>query len=228
MIRKFRSFFNYWVFIGTNWNFSLATFTIFHEIRGEKKYGLDTLRIDRLKSLSVKGDNKIHGSIYQGCNYFVLEKGFDFLKQYGPFRHFVDFGCGKGRALAVAAHYGFNRITGVDFAAALCQEAESNLRDQKIRFPETKFAVLHEDASMYPIEPDQDVFFFFNPFDEVVMLQVVKNLLASLRKHPRKLWVFYANPVDKEIFLSAGFEERHYIKKLQYLELSILSLTPTR
>jgi len=33
----------------------------------------------------------------------------------------------------------------------------------------------------------------------------------------------YVNPVLKEIFLSAGFEEEYYIKKMHYLELSILS-----
>jgi hypothetical protein len=32
--------------------------------------------------------------------------------------------------------------------------------------------------------------------------------------------------VHKEIFLSAGFEEEYYLKKLEYLELSILSKTP--
>ncbi len=33
----------------------------------------------------------------------------------------------------------------------------------------------------------------------------------------------YANPVHKEIFMSAGFQEEYYFKKLQYLELSILT-----
>lgn len=214
---------NYWVFIGTNWNFGLATFTIYHEIIGERKYQLDTLEIDRLRSISVKGDNLKHGSIYQACNYFILEKGFDFLQKHAPHHHLVDFGSGKGRVLAVAAHYGFEQITGVDFAPALCRQAEQNLCEIRPNFPKAVFTVANEDAALYQIKPDQDVFFFFNPFDEVVMLQVVKNLLSSLRIHPRKLYVLYANPVHKEIFLSAGFVEEYYVKKLQYLELSILT-----
>jgi len=64
--------------------------------------------------------------------------------------------------------------------------------------------------------------FFFNPFDEVVMIKVVRNILASLKEKPRQVHIMYANPVHKEIFLSAGFEEEYYLKKLYYLEVSIL------
>jgi hypothetical protein len=55
------------------------------------------------------------------------------------------------------------------------------------------------------------------------MLQVVKNILASIKQNPRKVYVMYANPVHKEIFLSAGFDEEYYKRRLHYLELSILS-----
>ena len=75
----------------------------------------------------------------------------------------------------------------------------------------------------YKIKKEQNVFFFFNPFDEVVMLKVVKNILASLKEKSRKVYIMYVNPVHKEIFLSAGFKEEYYKRKLQYLELSILS-----
>ena len=68
-----------------------------------------------------------------------------------------------------------------------------------------------------------NVFFFFNPFDEVVMLQVVKNILSSLKENDRKIYVVYINPLHKEIFLSAGFIEEYYLMKMKYLELSILS-----
>ena len=33
----------------------------------------------------------------------------------------------------------------------------------------------------------------------------------------------YVNPVHKEIFESAGFEEEYYERKLKYIELSILA-----
>jgi len=206
-----------------NWNFPLAFFSIYHEIRGERKYSLDTIELDRLKTISVKGDNLNHGSIYQACNYYILEKGLNYLRSINENKNFIDFGCGKGRAMIVAANYGFTNITGIDFARALCVLAEKNIQNTKLLFLSAKFNIICDDAVNYKIQIDQTVFFFFNPFDEVVMLKVVKNILASLKKKERKIYIMYANPVHKEIFLSAGFEEEYYFKKLQYLELSILS-----
>ncbi len=225
-IKKLIYYIKYWFFIGMNWSFPLAFFSIYHEIRGEKKYKLNTMELDRLKTITVKGDNLDHASIYQACNYYILEKGFNYLKSIHENKNIIDFGSGKGRALAVAAHYGFQNITGIEFAKALCLIAEKNIRQSQQLFPSTKFNILCEDVVNYKIEKNQGVFFFFNPFDEVIMLKVVKNILASLKENERKIYIIYANPVLKEVFLSAGFNEEYYFKKLEYLELSILSKVP--
>lgn len=206
-----------------NWNFALAFFSIYHEIKGERKYHLNTIGLDRLKTISVTGENISHASIYQACNYFILEKGFNYLQSIHENKNFTDFGCGKGRAMVVAAHYSFQNITGIDFAKALCASAKKNITYVQQLYPSVKFDIICDDVVNYKIEKYQTVFFFFNPFDEVIMLKVVKNILASLKQNKRKIYIMYANPVHKKIFLSAGFEEEYYLKKLQYLELSILS-----
>ena len=128
----------------------------------------------------------------------------------------------------MAAHYGFKNITGIDFAKALCLTADQNIQKNKAGFPSVKFNIICEDVVNYKIEKDQTVFFFFNPFDDIVMLKVVRNILSSLKEKERKIYIMYANPVHKEIFLSAGFQEEYYLKKLQYLELSILSKEPDK
>ena len=220
------SYLKYFWFITRHWNPRLAFFTIFQEIRGEKKYGIKTMTIDDLQLLDVKGRNKKHASIYQGANYFLLEEAFDYLKESGVTGDLVDYGSGKGRIMAVAAHYGFQQITGIDFAPSLCNMAMKNIGNIQGNYPEVKFDILCEDAVSYTVGKNDNIFFFFNPFDEVIMLQVVKNILQSVRQNPREIYVVYINPVEKEIFLSAGFEEEFYIEKLTYLELSILSLQP--
>lgn len=220
---KFFYYIRYWFFIGINWSFPLAFFSIYHEIRGERKYKIDTTELDRLKKITVTGDNLEHASIYQACNYYILEKGFAYLQSINENKNVTDFGCGKGRAMVVAAHYGFSEITGIDFAKALCNAAEQNIRKTKSLYSPLKFEIICDDVVNYKIGQTQNVFFFFNPFDEVVMLKVVKNILSSFRENNRKIYVMYANPVHKEIFLSAGFQEEYYFKKLQYLELSILT-----
>ena len=220
---NFIYYLKYFYFIAINWSPWLAFFTIRHEIKGEKKYNIDTIELNRLNKLMIQGDNLIHASIYQGANYYLIEKAFDYLQSINANRSIIDFGSGKGRVLIVAAHYGFRNITGIDFAKALCISAEQNINQIKSNYPSTKFIVICDDVINYSIKEDENVFFFFNPFDEVVMLQVVKNILKSLKENPRHIFIVYLNPLHKEIFLSAGFEEEYYLKKLEYLELSILS-----
>ncbi len=220
---NFLTYFKYFFFVGNNWNYKLAFFTIFHEIKGEKKYKIDTISIDRLRNADIKSKNISHSSIYQGVGYYALEKAFDYLKSVNATQSILDFGCGKGRVLAVAAHYGFQNITGVDFAPALCNDALKNIERIKPYYPDTNFKVVCDDVVNYKIENETNVFFFFNPFDEVVMLEVVKNILYSLKQNLRKIYIVYVNPLHKEIFESAGIEEEYYMRKMEYIELSILS-----
>lgn len=214
-------------FISFNWNIRLAWFTVYHEIRGEKKYHINTSKIEDIKKLSIKGDNAEHAEIYQGANYFLLEKIFDYLQTIETNQNILDFGCGKGRVLAVAAYYGFEKITGVEFAKKLCDEARKNIIPVQQKFPKKIFNVIHANAVDHTIEKDTNVFFFFNPFDEVVMLDVAKNILQSLKENPREVYVVYLNPVHKEIFMSAGFEQIYHLKKLKYIEASILMSVDT-
>lgn len=230
-IRQFFYYFRLFFFISFNWNIRLAWFTVSHEIRGEKKYKLDTSKIENVKKLSVKGDTIEHAEHYQGANYYLLEKVFDHLQTIGSGLpagqaglNLLDFGCGKGRVLAVAAYYGFRKITGVEFAKELCEVARKNIIPVQQKFPDKIFNVIHANAVDYKIEEDTNVFFFFNPFDEIVMLAVVKNILASLKQNPREVYVVYINPLHKEIFMSAGFEQIFHYEKLKYIQATIFML----
>ena len=165
-----------------------------------------------------------HAELYQGANYFLLEKVFDHLQTIEANQNILDYGCGKGRVLAVAAYFGFRKITGVEFAKELCEVARKNIIPVQQKFPEKIFNVIHANAVDHKIEYDTNVFFFFNPFDEVVMLAVVKNILQSLKDNPREVYVVYINPVHKEIFLSAGFEQIFHYEKLKYIQATVFML----
>ncbi len=212
----------YFFYIALNWNFRLAVFSIYHEIKGEKKYGIDTLQTDDLQQLTIRGQNLQHAEIYQGASYYLVENMFEFLRKMNAPDGFLDMGCGKGRALVVAAHFGFWQITGIDFARELCIEAEKNCRLSAVKFPSLRWQVHHAEASDYTIDGNIHIIFFFNPFDETVMLKVIKNILQSQKKFSRKMLIVYINPQHKNLFFQAGFEEIHYIKKMQYVEASLL------
>lgn len=216
-------YFNYFFFITKNWNPRLAFFTVYHEIRGEKKYQIDTIEIDNLQQQNIGSANLTHASIYQGSNYYLVEKAFDFLRKENATESIIDFGSGKGRILSIAAFYGFKQITGVDFSEDLCKKASENIAVVQSLFPGATINIVCEDVANYSIKNDNQVFFFFNPFDEVIMLLVVKKILTSLKENPRKIYIVYINPLQKDMLLSAGFREEFYLKKMEYLEVSILS-----
>ena len=220
---NFLYYFKYFYFIARNWNPRLAAFTVYHEIRGERKYHINTIEIDEFGYEKIESDNLSHASIYQGSNYFIIEKAFEYLKNENANNNILDFGSGKGRILVVAAHFGFKNITGIDFSESLCREADYNIEKKIPIFPATNFKIICGDATNHTIQNDTNVFFFINPFDDVVMLQVVKNMLCSLKLSLGKVYIVYVNPLHKEIFLSAGFEEEYFFRKMKFLEFSILS-----
>src|SRR6476620_12033497 len=148
---KVFDYLKYFFFIAINWNLKLAWFTIRHEISGEKKYGINTTRINNLKNLPVKG-NLENAEIYQGASYYLLESLFAYLQSINANYHILDLGCGKGKVLEVAPWYGFTKITGIEFSDELCAIARKNITPVQRRFPEKILNVIHANAADYEIE----------------------------------------------------------------------------
>lgn len=191
------------------------------EINGEKKYGIHTTGADELKHLEKLGINTSHATLYMPVSYSLLEEIFEQLPAL-PRMHFVDIGCGKGRALCVAAYHGFKNVTGIDFSKKLCDDATSNLALTQIKLPSLQYQVINNDAFYFEIPDDADCIFLFNPFDEIIMSAVVKNIRKSLQRNHRTVNIIYVNPLHKTYFLNAGFAEKWHSKKLKYIEAVIL------
>jgi SAM-dependent methyltransferase len=217
------TYIKYFFFLAWNWNFSIAWYIILQEIKGEKKYGIRTTGADELKRLEKMGIDISHATIYMPVSYELLR---DILQQLKPgtYHHFLDIGCGKGRALCVAAHHGFKKLTGIDFSKELSDAAKENLARTGEKIPGISFSIVHNDAFYFDIPPDADCIFLFNPFDETIMSGVAENINKSLAENPRNINIIYANPLHKEYFTKVGFKETWYCKKMQYLEASILAV----
>jgi SAM-dependent methyltransferase len=218
---KFLRYIKYFYFLFINWNIRIAWVMIWQEVKGEKKYGINTTGADELYKLEKQGIDISHATIYMPVSYILLEETFKHVNSK-PLTHFLDIGCGKGRALCVAAHEGFTKVTGLDFAKNLCETAKENLTITKQKIPALNYKVINNDAFYFEIPDDVDCIFFFNPFDEFIMSAVENNICTSLQNNPRKINIIYVNPLHKEQFLKAGFTETWYSKKMKYLEVSIL------
>jgi 16S rRNA G966 N2-methylase RsmD len=112
---------------------------------------------------------------------------------------------GEGRVLLTAATYGFERMIGVEFSRTLCQIAEKNVTIfQKRTQAKGHFEIIHSDAIHFSIPAEATVFFFFNPFGESIMNQVLDNISGSLRAHPRRSLIVYLNPTLQQVFERVG------------------------
>ena len=218
---KSASYIKYFFYLAYNWNIRIAWYIIRQEMNGEKKYGIDTTGADELKKLENKGIDITHATIYMPVSYTLLE---EILRQLpaSARKHFLDIGSGKGRAMCIAAHHGFKKVTGIDFSKELCDAAKDNLAITKQKIPALHYEIINNDAFYFKIPSDVDCIFFFNPFDETIMSGVTNNISASLQQHPRKMYIIYVNPLHKELFIMAGFKETWYSKKMKYLEAVIL------
>ncbi len=218
---KLLTYIKYFYFLLDNWDYKIAWYMIKQDIRGERKYKINTIGADELIDLEELGIDVSHAAIYMPVSFNLLEEIFEQIPVTKR-NHFLDIGSGKGRALCVAAHHGFRKLTGLDFSRNLCNIAKENLEKTRISIPSVNFTIIHNDAFYYEIPGDVDCIFMFNPFDEIIMSGVVNNIFESLQNNPRKISIIYVNPLHKEQFLKAGYTETWRSKKMKYIEAVLL------
>lgn len=215
----------YFFYIATNWNLRIAIHILRHEIRGAKKYQIDTTGADELKSLDKKGIDISHATIYMPASYDVLEIVFKEMQKTG-IANITDLGCGKGRPLCVAAHYGFKQLTGLDISKEFCEASKRNLKITKTLVPDINYTIINNDAFFYEIPTKTDCLFLFNPFDDVILEQVALNIELSLNQRPRTFYIIYFNALHKEVLQRYGYDEIFNHSYLEYLEASIYKKVP--
>src|SRR5262245_22843018 len=115
--------------------------------------------------------------------------------------------------MLLAAELPFRKILGVEFSSELHEIAERNFAAcaGQLKGFQDLHAILGDAAEFVPPD-DPLVCYFYNPFGETVMRQVVKNLERSLRTVPRAAYVVYIDPVHRKVFDGAGwtvFKEQH-------------------
>jgi predicted RNA methylase len=113
---------------------------------------------------------------------------------------FIDVGCGKGRALLVAAPLGFRTLLGVEFVPALAAIARKNLTQLAIR----NASIVECDARHYSFAAHPTVIFLNNPFGRDIMQSVVQRLTEVAAEQ----YVIYVVPGQNEVFAESGQFEK--------------------
>lgn len=122
---------------------------------------------------------------------------------------FIDVGSGKGRALLLAAEYGFRRIIGIEWLPDLDDIARANVeRLQQREVLTVRIELVCMDAAEFVFPAQPTLIFLFNPLAENSLRKLLANLEESLRRNPRSVFVAYANPILEHVLLNCSFLER--------------------
>lgn len=171
---------------------------LFQWIFCEKIRGLDFTMRD--KSLLKKSGGVLHG--YSKTNDKHLREIFDLLS-IKPEDSIIDIGCGKGNVLRQAYKYPFGKICGIELDERLVSIAKKNFKVLKM---EDRIEVLQADALQYDNYANFNHFYFFNPFDEIVMDKVINNIIQQKNGIVK---VIYYNPTCYETIEKYGGKKIH-------------------
>lgn len=204
-LRLMRQFFSSLRKRGISRTLRISIFEIYYEY----KFGTDTSFIISKQQLDGTEDAKSHATDYFPSSYLILYEAFSWLGRTSRDNVLVDYGSGMGRTLMYASTMPLKRLIGVEISEELCAMASANLdrlygTSNRDRPP---WSIVNVDARFFEVPDDANLFYFFNPFDAVVMRQVVDRILASVQKVPRRCTVIYANPLHGSEFACREFVE---------------------
>lgn len=123
---------------------------------------------------------------------------------------FVDLGCGRGRALLMAAGLPFQRVIGVELSPEHCEIARDNVaryRSKSARDALRAAIEVHcEDATLFSYPKTNLIVYLFNPFRGSVLQRVLDRLVEQRRESGRELYVILSNPeLEQALAQHAGF-----------------------
>ena len=178
-------------------------------LKYDYQFSLKTNSSVQLINMEVKSESIIHARHYQATHYRLFFKIMNQLNLPWNKFNFIDFGSGKGRCLLMASMLGFKKVIGIEFAKDLCETAEDNKLSLQKNFPHIPLSpieIINEDALNFFPKTKNNVFFFYNPFDGVILKEVLQNCSDYSPKGSRDYYI-YINPLRDYLFESLRLKE---------------------
>jgi len=128
---------------------------------------------------------------------------------------------GRAILLIMAINEGFKIVVGIEFAEELYRDSlllvSNSLSNKKFK----RCKIILDDATNYMINEKFNVFFFYNPFNEIVLIKVLQNLEKSLHNYNRKVYIIYFNPIHSKIILKYGYNISYKYESKEKVEILI-------
>lgn len=170
-----------------------SVISVIEDFYFELKYGISTSKIVKREDLDISEKSKQHSEEYKPTrirHFRLLIKALNLPEG----SVFVDMGSGKGRVLLTASLNNFKRITGVEISSQLCEIARENkAKFEKALGKQLPINIVNIDVLEYNVQNDENVFYFYNPFDNYIMERIIERIKQSLIDNPRKIWLIINN-----------------------------------
>lgn len=172
----------------------------------DRRLGIDASGFHLPDELALEGRNAEHANEYFGTPSWVFGRALDALGPDTQRFVFVDLGSGKGRTLLLAAARPFLRVEGAELSEAMHRVALKNIaRAKNLGVVRSPIVAHHKDVTEYELPKEPFILYFFNPFGEMVVSQLLDNLDASLCDFPREGYIIYLNAKHKNCFDRRSF-----------------------
>ena len=111
---------------------------------------------------------------------------------------FIDYGAGKARVMLLAGETKrFHKIKGLEFSQSIYQIGQKNIQSYIEKTGEKGFELIHTDVVQYQVQEEDNIFYFFNPFNENILKACLNNIFSSLKAKPRSaLLIYHSNYQD--------------------------------
>ncbi|MBR0995469.1 class I SAM-dependent methyltransferase [Bradyrhizobium japonicum] len=173
----------------------------------DRRFGTDTGGVQNLADQGgIVGDNAKHGLAHiatEPAQFSQIMQTLDLpLSEF----NFIDLGCGKGRALILAAQFPFKAIIGVDFVPSFVEAARKNVSVAANQGLRGDVQVVVGDAAQFVLPPGAALVYLYNPFDSHVVRKVALHLRSTYESERRPIFIVYSNPIHIHEFRSCGWQ----------------------
>ena len=124
----------------------------------------------------------------------------------------LDYGCGKGRVGFFLSYRTKAAAIGIEYDERIYKSALDN---QKHAVPKAKADFVLARAEEYPVPPQVDRCYFFNPFSVEILQKVMARILESYYADPREIMLFFYYPTDAYISYLMTVDELEFYDEIE-------------
>lgn len=145
---------------------------------------------------SANKDSKMN----QATSYYSLHKAFNNLPLQKSEISMIDIGCGAGRVLNFGMLLHFKAVAGVELDGPSVEKAKKNCIKMQEAGYNTPFNLYQDDASKFQIPEGVNTFYFFNPFGEKTMEDVLANIMRYAEAKNKTVFIVYTEATVRQVF----------------------------